>query len=93
MAEHCKQKWGFDFDECKPLEGKESRFQFERVPADQVPGFYRTSTKTTKILKYKEKETECCENIKNKTTTYSQHNNSTQLSSSLGEKQGGNNVY
>ena len=54
MAEHCKQKWGFDFDECKPLEGKESRFQFERVPADQVPGFYRTSTKTTKILKTKQ---------------------------------------
>lgn len=52
LSEHFKQKWGFDFDECKPLEGKENRFIFEKIPANQVPGFYRT----TKILKYKNKK-------------------------------------
>ena len=61
MSEHYKQKWGFDFDECKPLE--KSRFEFERVPADQVPGFYRT----TKTLKYKNNEGKECFRGKNKT--------------------------
>lgn len=68
LSEHYKQKWSFDFDECKPLEG--SRFEFERVPADQVPGFYRATKTTTKILKYKNKEEKECfgENIKNNKT-------------------------
>nr|CAD2138763.1 unnamed protein product [Meloidogyne enterolobii] len=60
LSEHYKQKWGFDFDECKPLE--KSRFEFERVPADQVPGFYRT----TKTLKYKNNEGKECFRSKNK---------------------------
>nr|CAD2162978.1 unnamed protein product [Meloidogyne enterolobii] len=61
LSEHYKQKWGFDFDECKPLE--KSRFEFERVPADQVPGFYRT----TKTFKYKNNEGKECFRGKNKT--------------------------
>jgi hypothetical protein len=39
FAEHYKQKWNFDFDEGRPLE--DGQYQYEAVPANQVPGFYR----------------------------------------------------
>ncbi|KAL3117455.1 hypothetical protein niasHT_003203 [Heterodera trifolii] len=43
LSERYKCKWGFDFETERPLENADSRFEFEAVPADSVPGFYRAS--------------------------------------------------
>jgi hypothetical protein len=39
LSERHKQKWNFDFDNDQPMEGQ---IQYDAVPAQQVPNFYRT---------------------------------------------------
>uniref|UniRef100_A0A914IDL4 Cyclin-dependent kinase inhibitor domain-containing protein n=1 Tax=Globodera rostochiensis TaxID=31243 RepID=A0A914IDL4_GLORO len=43
LSERYKGKWGFDFETERPLERTDSRFEFQAVSADSVPGFYRAS--------------------------------------------------